>query len=441
MTDRGAACHDPARLKAQGAPVFQHVNSHHNTALQQTGHSLRGRRFVLLQGPSSRFFRHFGRALRAQDATVTRIGFCPGDRLLWARSAGRYLPYRGRPEAFGAWLRDVLTEDATTDIVMLGDGRAPHAAALEMLATSGLTAQPWIIEHGYLRPNLILIEPNGMGGASTLPHRDFADTKATPPAAADWPGSFARYAAMDVAYHVSNLLLAPVFYPHHRPHSGIHPIAEYTGWIRKFATAPMRRRQREAALAAIARQEGPLFLFPLQLSQDMQLVRYGTGEPQTDILRRVIRSFLADAPGDAMLVVKVHPLDNGRTNWNGLVSGPSDRILYLDGGDLDHLLAKAAGVVTINSTVGLQALQAGVPTHVLGQAIYRTAGLTDQPGLDAFWNAPAPPDTERVDTFCGFIAANFHVPGAFDGPGALAGADNLARWLANPPPANVSVAP
>ncbi len=396
--------------------------------------SLAGRQFVLLQGPSSRFWAHLGRALRSRGGAVARVGFCPGDRLFWSASAGDYLPYRAPVEGFAGWLQELIAARGTTDVIMLGDGRTPHAAAADLIRGQGLPLGLWIVEHGYLRPDLILIEPDGTGGASTIPEL-FLDAVVEDPTdkLGVWGRSFTRYALMDVAYHLSNVLFAPLRYPHYRPHSGIHPLAEYSGWVGKAVGIPWRRRQRQRTLSALDAQSDPVFLYPLQLSQDMQLARYGTGESQSQTLIRVVRSFLAHADPAARLVVKVHPLDNGLANWRASLAKFGPRVLFLDGGDLDRLLSRVAGVVTINSTVGLTALQAGVPTLALGDAVYKSAGLTDDQALDNFWIQPHPPDRERVAQFCAFIRSRFHVPGAFDGPGAVAAASGLADWLSAQP--------
>ena len=403
-----------------------------------TKRDLQGRRFVLLQGPSSWFFAHLGQALRNHGGQVARIGFCPGDRLFWRGASGRYAPFRGTAEDFPDWLGGFLRDDGTTDLIMLGDGRVHHAAALAMLEEIQLEVRPWIVEHGYLRPNLILIEPDGMGGRSSIPHRRFDKASEGEREGSGKPASFAAYAAMDVAYHLSNVFFGRLRYPHYQPHSGIHPFAEYGGWISKWLNSPTRARQRQKTLDAIDKHDGPLFLYPLQLSQDYQLSRYGTGEPQLETVLHVVRSFLDTAPTEARLIVKVHPLDNTRTDWASHLSFAAPRVLYLDGGNLDDLLGRAAGVVTINSTVGLTALQAGVPTLALGDAIYKTAGLTDQGHLDAFWHAPVLPDRQRVELFCRYLRSEFHVPGTFDGPGAKDGAERLAKWLVDPPPSIAS---
>jgi capsular polysaccharide export protein len=57
------------------------------------------------------------------------------------------------------------------------------------------------------------------------------------------------------------------------------------------------------------------------------------------------------------------------------------------------VLAPAAGVVTVNSTAGLQALREGKPVVALGRALYDMPGLTFQgarPLLDRGRRRPTP---------------------------------------------------
>jgi capsular polysaccharide export protein len=149
-----------------------------------------------------------------------------------------------------------------------------------------------------------------------------------------------------------------------------------------------------------------------------------------------MKSFRDHAPANALLVVKQHPLDNGSRRWRNVSArlackaGLAERHVFLDVGSAEALLPVLAGIVTINSTVGLSSVLAGVPVKVLGQAIYDRAGLTDQRPLDLFWDGTMGPDPGIAATFRRDLRRFSHVPGTFDGPGALAGADNLARFLA-----------
>ncbi|MGC2524625.1 MAG: capsular biosynthesis protein, partial [Stellaceae bacterium] len=119
------------------------------------------------------------------------------------------------------------------------------------------------------------------------------------------------------------------------------------------------------------------------------------------------------------LVVKLHPMDSGLVDWVGMVGHVAaehlvaERVTVLDGGELPKLLARADGVVTVNSTVGGDALAKGLPVIALGNAVYDMPGLTYQGDLDHFWTEAAPPDAELFDAFRRVLAARCMIPGSF----------------------------
>ncbi|MEM9010868.1 MAG: capsular biosynthesis protein [Pseudomonadota bacterium] len=401
-----------------------------------------GRVVLMLQGPSSFFFIKLARALRAEGAEVLRVALCPGDQLYWRRRHGPILAYRGRAGDWPAYLRSVLARFGVTDLLCLGDGRESHRAAVEVARAAGVRVH--IMEQGYLRPGWLTIEPDGTGGRSRLP-RDAATIRAlaaqvAPRRTRPFQTSFLEYSVLDVGWNLANLLGAPVLFPHYRTHALDPPLREWSGWIGKAVRLPGRRAALRRAEARIAGHEGPLYLFPLQLETDFQIRQHGPEEGLRETLQRVIASFAAHAPADAMLAVKLHPLDNGWAPWEALVasgarqSGVAERVVYLDGGDLDAMLGRARGVVTVNSTVGLTAVQQGVPVKVLGRAIYDVEGMTDPRPLDAFWPEPQRPEMDLVADFVRLLTGTIQVPGHCDGEGTEPGAEAMAAALLAPPP-------
>ncbi|QDL91554.1 capsular biosynthesis protein [Paroceanicella profunda] len=391
------------------------------------------RHFLLLQGPCSWFFTYLAEALRRSGADVTRVIFCPGDRLFW-RGPGA-VAFRGRREDWPGFARALAAERGITDMVSLGDGRFLHAAAIAALRPEGVRVH--LVEQGYLRPAFLTVEPDGTGGHSRFP----SDPATIRRLAADAPplprpsyrSSFAAFSAMDVSFSLANLLTGRIFYPHYRTHALDGPLREWAGWVGKALRYPARARGRDAALARIAAHRGPKFLLPLQLETDYQIRLHGPEEGLRATLNRVIASHAAHAGPDAMLIVKPHPLDNGHAPWARLVRDSGHpRCVWLDGGTLDTMLSEMVGVVTVNSTVGLTALRAGVPVLALGRAIYDVPGLTAQDGLDAFWQSPPRPDAELLDAFLRALAATIQVPGNFDGTGARPGAEAVAGRLLAP---------
>jgi len=100
----------------------------------------------------------------------------------------------------------------------------------------------------------------------------------------------------------------------------------------------------------------------------------------------------------------------------------------------------------VNSTVGLQAVMAGVPTLALGAAIYDMAGLTHQGPPSRFWEAPEPVDRALARDLIRVLAATIEVRGSFYHPeGRRLAAAEVARRVAadevNEPGAYVAVPP
>ncbi len=280
-----------------------------------------------------------------------------------------------------------------------------------------------VVEEGYLRPNWITFERDGVNGHSTLP-RDPKWFRMVAHGAPAWaeaaaiPSVFARRASQDVLYSFACAALAWRF-PGYRQHRPWNPFVEYAGWAMKLARRPAARRRSAQTMDAVIRSGRPYFLFPLQLDSDSQLRRHSPFGGIERALERVIASFAARAPADALLVVREHPLDNGLKDWRArtldlaAVTGVQDRVRFVETGDLAQSLAGARGLVTVNSTVGVIALSFGLPVIALGSAIYDMPDLTFQGGLDNFWTEGTPPDEATFDAFRRVIAQRTQLNGGF----------------------------
>ncbi len=302
------------------------------------------------------------------------------------------------------YLKSYIRDHDVTDIVMLGDGRIPHATAAEIGMEDGIRVH--ILEHGYLRPDWLTIEPDGMSAHSRFPREPHAieTLAAGSPAVAGgglYQSSFLTYALYDLAYHIPNVLFGWLVHPHYRTHGPVHPMVEYGGWIWKALTAAKRRRAAEKAIADCllpgTKGDARFFLFPLQLPGDYQIRSQSPGGDLFKLVDAAIASFARNAPPGSRLLFKVHPIDNGLSRWATRISEAAERhgvgtcVFIADGGNTDDLIGKSAGVVTVNSTVGLTALGLGKPVITLGAAIYDVPGLTFQDSLAAFWQRPTPP--------------------------------------------------
>jgi capsular polysaccharide export protein len=378
-----------------------------------------GRGFLFLQGLAARFFERLGRALLSRGHRVCRVNFNGGDRAFW-RLPGA-VDFCGREQEWPQFLDRLIVERAVSDIILFGDCRPLHRAAIRVAQSRGLRV--YVVEEGYFRPDWITFEEGGVNGYSSLPadpawYREQA--RLLPP----WrdpprlPGSFRRRAVEDMTYGVASMTRARRF-PHYATHRPYHQLVEYAGWLRRLALKRSAERVAAAAVEDLARISGPLFFFPLQLDCDYQIRVHSPFRAMHLAIEHVLTSFCRYAPDSARLVVKLHPLDSGIIDWRGVTGHIgaelriADRLIMVDGGDIDKILARCRAVVTINSTVGCLALARGLPVIALGRAVYDIPGLTHQGEFAEFWNAPKPPEADLFDAFRRVLAARCLIPGSF----------------------------
>lgn len=409
-----------------------------NAAPDTRGSTERPSRRVLLflQGPSSPIFRKIADQLERYGHTCVRINLNVGDQIIWRRKGA--FNYRGTVADWPAYLDRFIGAHQVTDMILLGEERPYHQAATAVARRMGVAIS--IVEMGYLRPDWLTLERDGMSSNSHFP----ADAAHIVEAARhlpepDWrkhySQTFLADASYDLLYNLPNVFLWFLF-PHYRRHAIFHPLAEYAGWIRRLVTGKRRTAEAEETVRSLLSRRVPYFVYPLQLETDFQLRAHSPFHSQKDAIGEVLRSFAAHAAENTSLVFKVHPLDNDLIAWRKFIDGGTSklglagRVFYLDGGNLDVLAEASAGMVTVNSTAGLHALKQGRPVKVLGTAVFDIAGLTDQQPLDDFWQAPAAPDAEVSSAMFRLLAASIQVRGnLYSKAGTDAGAQAIAQRL------------
>ena len=382
----------------------------------QTSGPPAARTFLFLQGPHGLFFPRLGAALRARGARVLRVNFNGGDHATWPEG----IAYRGTPGGWPNHLSRLLGDERVSDLVLYGDCRPHHAVAIAIAQARGVRVQ--VFEEGYLRPDWLTLERDGVNGFSRLPTDPawYLATAAQLPPPAPAPAPLRSYAAARrwaaFFYHAQIVLQRwrfP-FGPDHRPRN---PVWEGITYLVKFRRAAAAAARSAAALAVM--RDKPFMLFPLQLDSDAQIRVHSSFAGMREAARVVLASFARHAPAEMVLVVKEHPLESGLIDWCAFFTmavaefGLAGRLALVEVGELDPLIAGAAGVVTVNSTTGPIALAAGKPVKALGRAVFDLPGLTDQQPLDTFWHAPTPPDPRLLDAFTRVLADRVLIRGAF----------------------------
>ena len=392
--------------------------------------------FLFLQGPISPFFQRLAAALLELGHEVRRVNLCFGDRLLW-----RKLPsvnYTGTAADWPEYIGAYMAREGITDLVLLGDRRPLHIQAADLARASGIRV--FACELGYLRPDWITLERNGMSSYSHFPTdpttiRKISECVPPPDMTARYQSNFFKLAAWDVTYNLANVFLWPC-HPHYRWHAIYHPLAEYAGWVWRLLRRPYLKWDARTKFDRLLADKGKYYVFPLQLETDYQIRAHSPYARQKDPIRTILASFAKFAAADTSLLIKVHPLDNGLFNWRRRIArwarerDVENRVVVVDGGDLTEMLAHSTAVVTINSTVGTAALALGKPLLALGSAVYVMDGLTHKGTLDDFWTGAEPPDRELYGSFVRALAATVQIKGGFySEPGIAAAVSEAAKRL------------
>ncbi len=376
------------------------------------------KKILLLQGPVGPFFKRFAKELTANGHSVFKINFNGGDRLYFGDRGA--FNFRGTRDEWPHYLETKLRELKIDRIYLFGDCRHYHDVAKVVAGRLGVAL--YVFEEGYLRPNFVTLEANGVNGHSSIPRLASHYRKKSRDSA---PGdtvqgtSFFHAAFFAILYYLACAWQTRGF-PHYQHHRPLNPLSEGAKWI----LAGMRKlkyrvNERRTARTFLAEDAPPFFLVPLQVHQDTQVLVHSPFESIEAFIGEVIKSFARHAPPTTFLVFKHHPLDRGYRDYTVLIRacarelGIGHRVKYLHDWSLPGLLKHCRGVVTINSTVGISALHHARPVKALGRSIYDMHGLTYQGELHRFWVDPGTVDHELFLRFRAWLMRNIQVPGSF----------------------------
>jgi len=376
---------------------------------------------LFLQGPNCSFFHQLADRLEKYGHRCVRVNLCFGDWMHWRREGA--FNYRGSYRHWKKYMADFLDRENVTDLILNGDKRLYHKTAIKLAKAKGIRVIA--TDFGYLRPDWITFESGGMSGSSLFPRAPECIKKL----ADEVPEINFKELFLDdnVAFakaeFVSTFMtwLCHGLYPNYKPFQADNPWLIGLGFVKTFFKKRLFQSRTRATLRKLSDEnlDRPFYLYPLQLENDFQIRAYSSYPNQTVAIEEVLISFAENSPENTLLVFKVHPLDPGLINWRKTIKalsktvGIADRIVFLPDGPLAELLVNCCGVVTINSTVGLKAIQHGKKVRMMGQAIYNVPRLVFQGSLDDFWQSDFQVDLDLFGNFIKAIAASVQIRGAW----------------------------
>ena len=283
--------------------------------------------------------------------------------------------YRARARLTYRHLHRVLAADTSRVALVFNGYLAPNAVLA--LAAEELSMKRLFLENGFY-PGTMQADPSGINALSTLP-RDagFYDRLSEEALGDGWPGDFE---------------------------------------IRKS------KLKDGNALAPVDGLPEAYIFVPFQVPSDMQILALSPWIESMVQLHDEIAA-LADAFPERRFVIKEHP--SFPLSIQGVVR-PHSHIRFANSANTRELIEGADAVITVNSTVGLEALTLGKKVITLGDAHYAIDGLVlhaeDRATLhDALAKLDGwEPDDERQRRFIRFVFNRFLVPLRRTAPGGQA---------------------
>jgi capsular polysaccharide export protein len=378
--------------------------------------------FLFLQGPHGPFFHKLGRMLRAAGAEVWRVGFNAGDRAFWFHPRS-YIPFRGSVADWPGTFRALITAKGVTDIVLYGDTRPVHAEAIKAAQALGLTVH--VFEEGYMRPYWVTYERGGTNGNSRLMDMSIPEMQAAlalsdmeaPLPPAHW-GDMRHHIFYGALYHWF-VMFRNGDYRNFRPHRDLPVTKEFQLYLQRLLLMPLHAIDRRVSTFRIRNGGFPYHLALLQLEHDSSFQMHSPFSTMTEFLDEIITGFAAGAPRHHHLVVKAHPLEDGRVPVRRELRrlarqhGVQKRVHYVRGGKLAQLLNDARSAVTVNSTAAQQVLWRGIPLKVFGRAVYAKPEFVSTQPLASFFEGASRPDGKAYKDYRRYLLETSQVAGGF----------------------------
>lgn len=381
-------------------------------------HLLTHQHVLLIQGKMGSFFSRFSSFLQSQGMTVSKINLNAGDAFFYQHKHNVY-DYKDTLANFPSFLMQLVTDKKIDAIVCFGDCRPHHAIAAQVCRQLGQSF--FVFEEGYLRPDYITLQEGGINGNSQLDVSQISATQKANDKPLFTNNRFYRLCVAAVVYYV--IVKARVRqFPHYRHYRGMTAWQEALTWLNApfiKAKGYFPDKQLEKRLASELKEQ--YFLVSLQVYNDSQITFHSDYVDIVDFIDEVIFSFAQCADSQVHLVFKHHPLDRAHRQYGALISelakkyGINGRVHYGCDMHLPTLIKDSLGMITINSTTGLQSIYHRKPTKAMGRAIYDVEKLTDQQPLDSFWQHPNAPDNDFYQSFREYLIEQTQLNGSFYG--------------------------
>lgn len=377
---------------------------------------LKHKNILLLQGKMGTFFCRFASFLISKNKYVHKINFNLGDAFFYCHKK-HMSNYRGQVKDFDNYIQAIIHKYDIQAVVCFNDCRPYHEIAKSICQKLNIAF--FVFEEGYLRPDYITLEQNGINGYSQLDAKYIHTLNKSIEKPKYTANRFFLLCLSALIYYIL-VFFGQWLYPHYQHYRGLTIFREFWAWfvalVRKVVRLLPDKRLEEKLI-----QQKNFYLVSLQVHNDSQITHHSHYKNVEAFIEEVLISFAHFAPKNTTIVFKHHPLDRGHRDYTYFITklanklDVSQRVFYGCDMHLPSLIRASLGMITINSTTGLQSVYHKKPTKTMGKALYDIKGITDQKPLDEFWQNPTPPDYEFYLQFREYLIQQTQLNGSFYG--------------------------
>jgi capsular polysaccharide export protein len=385
------------------------------------------RNILLLQGPIGPFFQELEDRLIENKNKVKRIIFNAGDNY-FSKSKNKIL-FSGDVESWNDFFEDFIIVNEIDLVMMMGDSRMYHNTACKILNI--LDIEYFVFEQGYLRPNFITFEKQGVNfNSKTIPkhigifkqmHFEYSYKHNILKNNNSIKNNYFYLLKYTIIYGLCNYLNRSKFSSNDELNNyNLSFFRDGFKYVFGKLNVVFNKYKTKQFIKYIKENKFEKYFFvPLQLSNDTQIQLHSKYNDMFEFINEIMTSFSKHGKKEDFLIIKVHPLEIGLDKYNNYIKDLSkelnldNRVLYIKDGPVGDLLQYSKGIITINSTVGISALYHLKPIKAMGKSIYNLDELTFSKSLDDFWKDPLHPNEQLVSNFINYILYYTQIPGSF----------------------------
>lgn len=319
------------------------------------------------------------------------------------------------------FLEEIISEKGITKIIMQNDLRWQHALAIYVAKKNKINY--YVFELGLFRPNTITIDTKGVNNNNSVPRDpNFYKSYKKINNSIDDDGEIESIRKNELVrnFNLINYILLYRLGEYLKINSIENKKITINDYFKRFLYTYFKRNgNKKKQYTKIP--ERYIFV-PLQVNDDTQILVHSDyknmNEFMEDIIDAVTNYNNKHDKEPINIVFKEHPMDIGKSNYSNLYLKYKNHknLYFLNEGDTKSLIANCELLITINSTVGLEALEAFKRVISLGNAFYNINGIVKKSNpsnlsKDIEDSLSTPVDKELIENFIHFLKNEYQIKG------------------------------